>query len=196
MKFFTIVILFLILVSSLILRNHLHNREGFCMACHMSNNRFMHEEKYMDFFLTEPVNLSGIHRIKTDNGRGKCIDCHRGIGIMGEINYIITNELSDLGKYLFKPAEPLSLSIKMPDMNCIYCHKNISGYKKFNGFHSYNAHKGEIPVRCVKCHISHDNNVDRRYFSMNKEKVLNICFQCHRGLSKRVRETLKVSSKE
>lgn len=156
------------------------------MACHLGNNRFLHEEKYKDFFTNEPLNLSGAHRLKG----GRCIDCHRGIGILDEMKYLFTGEIFDLIKYLNKPNEPIALSMPMADKNCIYCHKDIK--KENNGFHYYNAHKGVIPILCVECHIAHDNNMNGGYFFINKEKVLNVCYQCHRGLSKRIKEVLSL----
>jgi hypothetical protein len=172
------------------------------MSCHLSNNRFLHEQKYKDFLTNEPVNLSGVHRLKG----GRCVDCHRGIGILGEMKYLFTGEIFDLIKYLNNPVEPISLFIPIQDKNCLYCHerpplnpllnKEGRGEVRLNGFHYYNAHKGVIPVRCVECHTAHDNNTNRGYFSINRERVLNVCSQCHRGLSERIRETLKVSSKE
>ncbi|MBI3814774.1 MAG: hypothetical protein HY279_09985 [Nitrospinae bacterium] len=174
------------------------------MACHIDKNRFLHEQKYKDFFANEPVNLSGVHRIKANNGRGRCVDCHKGIGILDEMKYLFAGEIFDLIKYLNNPVEPVSLFMPIQDKNCLYCHKNnppsppfekggqggFSGYKKINGFHYYNAHKGVIPVRCVECHIAHDNNMNRMNFFINKEKVLNICSKCHRGMSERIRETV------
>lgn len=161
------------------------------MACHLNNNRFLHEKKYKDFILNEPVNLSGLHRVKADNGRGICVDCHKGIGILDEMKYIFTREMFDLIKYLNNPVEPVSLFMPIQDKNCLYCHKDVAKGKKINGFHYYNAHKGVIPVRCAECHIAHDNNMNSKYFFLNKEKVLDVCSKCHKGLSERIAESLK-----
>ncbi len=166
------------------------------MMCHLDNNRFLHEYKYRDFMLNEPVNLAGLHRIKVNDGNGRCIDCHREIGIIAEMKYAIKGELFDLMKYLYNPEEPVSLYISMPDKNCLYCHEGISKVKKINGFHYYNAHKGVMPIQCIECHVNHDNNVKSGYFFVNKEKTLNICSRCHRGLSERITGALVKSSNE
>lgn len=35
------------------------------------------------------------------------------------------------------------------------------------------------------------SNVERGYYFINREKILNICSECHRGLSERIRESLQ-----
>jgi nitrate/TMAO reductase-like tetraheme cytochrome c subunit len=157
--------------SGVAITDHLEQKDRFCIACHL------HEQKYAHYTKAEAgtlLSLAGAHKKE----EVKCIDCHIGATIEDKL-FIKLIAAKDTVKFFTGfYEEPKELKHLLGDRTCLKCHTD-SGQdpERKEAFHNLDSHRN-MRFACSQCHLTHPEASPQTLF-LQREIVQPICRDCH-----------------
>ena len=164
----------------------------FCVSCHLSEEKPLHEEKFNRFLASASRDLAGVHHAKK---AVICIDCHGGADLPMRLQ-VWAVAAYDTVKFLagrFK--EPDHMRLPLRDKECSQCHTPIlKSVPKLSAeqeealegrvadsYHGIKDHD-TVKVACVRCHTSHTADGGAKTQFLARPRVQPICLECHKSL--------------
>ncbi len=160
------------------------HRDGFCVSCHISEEKPLHGVKNSQMRATPPITLAGVH-YGLKRGGLSCPDCHRGIGLAGRAHEAFLEIKNSFAYLLWSFKEPEKISLAVSNQICEACHKDLKRKGVKPDYHSFASHDGIEDPPCVACHPQHTLKTAGQDF-LNKETAIKICEQCHSGAKESV----------
>ena len=168
--------------AGLAITDHLEQDNSFCVACHLSEDQPLHQEKYETFFPIEGsvTTLAAAHH----GGSGttfKCVDCHNGATFTDKLQ-IKAQAARDAVAYLLGDfEEPDRMRFSLGNRLCLACHfTEGEPVKTEKPFHAASHHR-QMPQLCTDCHKVHPRASAERRFLI-REVVKPLCDECHQRL--------------
>lgn len=158
---------------------------GFCVACHL------HEDKLKRFASVPSIDLTGPHHARDV----RCIDCHGGADLAMRLR-VWSRAALDTAKYLVGSyREPDHMKIQLRPKECTPCHTPILKHppaltaeqeealegRTGNAYHAIRPHDA-VRLTCVECHSSHTTDGDPKAQFIARRRVEPICRECHATL--------------
>ena len=160
--------------------NWLESNNSFCVACHLSEQTPLHEEKMQELMATPPVNLVSLHYQADSEFR--CIECHGGASFANQLR-VKTVAARDALVYLFgRFEEPVSMDHPLWDEDCVQCHETYESDRS-DDYHAIDVHNlPSFVYRCVDCHVSHSTEGAAQFGFLEPARVRRACHSCHEEL--------------
>lgn len=165
----------------------LERDNDFCNACHLSEGVPLHRDIRDDFDHSPFVNLAGVHaasRVDARSGKDaafRCIDCHRGTGLMGRARVKLLAAKDSFWYVTGYFDEPTGMEWPLEDADCGKCHSEFqvkAGEFEAPAFHDLSLHNRGLGVDCVECHLVHRPGELTHYF-LDTEHIRAQCARCH-----------------
>ena len=156
----------------------LEGNDAFCIACH-TEPEITYYQRSVAAQTAPPVDLASAHA-QYDEPLN-CIACHSGVTLQERLDTLYKLGARDTIKWLTgRYNRPGKTQYPLPNNRCDRCHLDVLADTGFeNHFHSDLLDPEAPPIRCVACHLSHDDTGDPRKNFIREAVVFGSCNECH-----------------
>jgi len=169
-------------VPGLAVTDYLERDNAFCIACHVTKEKRLHQDKYDGFFPVggKPTTLAAAHHGSLREPF-KCVDCHNGSTITDKLRIKAQAAGDTVAYFLGDFEEPELLRFSLGNRLCLECHTTGGrNPDKETGFH-YARHHNNLPFICYECHSVHRQAKSETRF-LKQDIVQPLCDECHAEL--------------
>ncbi|MFQ5974655.1 MAG: NapC/NirT family cytochrome c [Alphaproteobacteria bacterium] len=162
--------------------DYLEQDNVFCISCHVSNAKRLHQDKFDTFFPIDGqiTTLAAAHH-GAGNEPFKCVNCHNGATLTDKL-LIKTQAARDTVAYLLGDfEEPELMRFSLGNRLCLKCHSSAGkNPEKETAFHNAGYHTN-LPFICYACHTVHPQAKRETRF-LKRDIVQPLCDECHAQL--------------
>lgn len=172
-----------------VVTDRLERENTFCVSCHLTETKPLHEAKLERFRARPPRTLAGAHGAAgAETPRGerafRCIDCHGGTGPLGRLRVKALSARDAFWYVVGRFEEPEGMRWPLWDSDCRQCHADLgaepeAGPGEDPAFHDLAVHNHDLGVSCVTCHLAHERDGLQDFHFLHPRPVRAQCASCH-----------------
>lgn len=167
--------------------DRLEAQNDFCISCHLTESKRLHQEIRDDFDRQPQTTLAGFHGTSPnvegrELARMRCIDCHGGTSLLGRARVKALAAKDALVYLTGRFDEPKGMRFPLWEEDCRKCHKAFKPVEPGDGppaFHALAVHNTKLGVGCVECHLAHEPGGVHDTWFVHAEPVRAQCARCH-----------------
>lgn len=168
--------------AGIAITDHLEQDNDFCIACHLSAGKPLHQDKFTTFFRVdeEVTTLAAAHYVG-EKESFKCVDCHNGATVGDKLLIKAQAARDTFAYFLGTFQEPDHMRFALGNRLCLKCHATGGqNPEKKKAFHNASYHT-DLPLACYECHTVHPQaSPDTRF--LRRQTVRPLCDRCHARL--------------
>ena len=168
--------------AGLAVTDRLEQDNRFCIACHVSSEKRLHQDKYDGFLPVDGLaaSLAAAHH-GSKREPFKCVDCHNGATFTDKLMIKAQAASDSIAYFLGDFEEPRSMRFSLGNRLCQACHfKAGDTTGKTASFHQADYH-AKLPFICYECHQVHLQTKRETQF-LERDVVQPLCDECHSQL--------------
>jgi nitrate/TMAO reductase-like tetraheme cytochrome c subunit len=168
--------------AGLAVTDRLEQDNRFCIACHVTEEKRLHQDKYDGFLPVDGLaaSLAAAHHGDMVEPF-KCVDCHNGATFSDKLMIKAQAASDTIAYFLGDFEEPRTMRFSLGNRLCQTCHSKAgdSAGKTVN-FHQADHH-AKLPFLCYECHQVHLQTKRETQF-LERDVVQPLCDECHSEL--------------
>ncbi len=172
-----------VFAAGIAITDRLEQDNEFCIACHLSERKRLHQEKFTTFSPVQGwvTTLAAAHYVGAKPKAFTCIDCHNGASINDKLLIKAQAARDTVAYFMGAFKEPDHMRFALGNRLCLNCH--ITGGRnpdQETAFHNA-SHHTDLPLICYECHTVHPR-ADFDTGFLRRETVQPLCDNCHARL--------------